>query len=324
MVHQVGQKGRRLKEIARREGWTWRDPAWIPSLITVIAKAMQDYMIRGVWYGKIIPNRGIYVMEEDWDNLILLDACRYDTFREVTGKDVDCRISRGSNTGEFIEENFAGKKLHNTVAVTANPNINRLAKGSFYHVIPVWKYGWDGKYNAVLPQTMVRYGLKAQREYPDKRLIIWFMQPHQPFIKYPELDPYGFRHLCEVTEFGTSKVPPIKNLWIEADKGAIDIKKVWEGYRTNLEIVLPYVFELAGELRGKTVITADHGNAFKRLLFPIPFRIAGHPRGIHVTDLTKVPWLVSQNGARREIKAGRVGRETVKARIAKLKGVGKL
>ena len=31
-------------------------------------------------YYKKKPNRGIYVMGEDWDNLIILDACRYDMF----------------------------------------------------------------------------------------------------------------------------------------------------------------------------------------------------------------------------------------------------
>lgn len=37
---------------------------------------------------------------------IILDACRGDYFKEVIGVNMDCRISRGLGTGEFIVENF--------------------------------------------------------------------------------------------------------------------------------------------------------------------------------------------------------------------------
>lgn len=62
-------------------------------------------------------------MIEDWDNLVLLDACRYDQFERlntISGV-LENRISQGSSTFEFLTENIAGKKSHDTVYVTSNP-----------------------------------------------------------------------------------------------------------------------------------------------------------------------------------------------------------
>jgi hypothetical protein len=54
---------------------------------------------------------GIDIFEEDWDNLIILDACRYDALRAVLPEyDLDgaleSRISRGSATPEFLRGCF--------------------------------------------------------------------------------------------------------------------------------------------------------------------------------------------------------------------------
>ncbi|MFX0073197.1 MAG: hypothetical protein ACFFAO_19130, partial [Candidatus Hermodarchaeota archaeon] len=46
------------------------------------------------------------VMDEDWDYLIILDACRYDAFCEYIGFEVDYIISYGSSTTEWCIHNF--------------------------------------------------------------------------------------------------------------------------------------------------------------------------------------------------------------------------
>ncbi len=50
------------------------------------------------------------VFREDWDNLIVLDACRHDLYEEVNGE-TDHRITLGSRTMEFLEKNFFIKIL---------------------------------------------------------------------------------------------------------------------------------------------------------------------------------------------------------------------
>jgi len=68
---------------------------------------------------------GTDVMSEDWDNLILLDACRYDAFSKVNTLkgNLEERVSKGSTSKEFIKSNFVGRELHDTVYITANPYV---------------------------------------------------------------------------------------------------------------------------------------------------------------------------------------------------------
>ena len=41
------------------------------------------------YYGKVSAHKGINVMAQDWDNLLILDGCRFDMFRDqcdLTGR----------------------------------------------------------------------------------------------------------------------------------------------------------------------------------------------------------------------------------------------
>lgn len=51
---------------------------------------------------------GTNVMSEDWDTLILLDACRYDMFADDASLDgrLESRISRGFTSEEFLDQNL--------------------------------------------------------------------------------------------------------------------------------------------------------------------------------------------------------------------------
>ena len=73
---------------------------------------------------------GIDIMDRDWDNLLILDACRYDLFDEVFphNGNLDSIVSRGSDTPEFLESNFVGRSFHDTVYVSANPQTERISK----------------------------------------------------------------------------------------------------------------------------------------------------------------------------------------------------
>ncbi|WP_152419375.1 hypothetical protein [Halobiforma nitratireducens] len=73
---------------------------------------------------------GVDVMDKDWDNLILLDACRHDVFKEVNdiSGDLQSVVSKGSTSYEFMKENFSGKELHDTVYVTGNGNTEKIKK----------------------------------------------------------------------------------------------------------------------------------------------------------------------------------------------------
>ena len=76
--------------------------------------------------GEMNPE-GIDVFAEDWDNLIILDACRKDALEQMIELDgvFESRISRGTSTLHFLQSNFQDRILHDAVYVTANDWIVR-------------------------------------------------------------------------------------------------------------------------------------------------------------------------------------------------------
>jgi hypothetical protein len=59
----------------------------------------------------------IGVFSEDWDNLIILDACRYDTLPKLNhfSEDVEKKISRGSSTIEFLRGSISRRSFPDNV-----------------------------------------------------------------------------------------------------------------------------------------------------------------------------------------------------------------
>jgi len=92
--------------------------------------------------------------------------------------------------------------------------------------------------------------------------------------------------------------------WEQLYEGTVQVDKVWDAYKENLDIVLPHVERLVDTFDEYTVVTSDHGNALGERTWPIPTKIYGHPLGIRMPELTNVPWLVTNKDVRKEVVAG--------------------
>jgi len=257
-----------IKEV-RQE---WRNSEWwqfrVPSLI-----------IRAIYSLFKKKNDGVYVMKEDWDNLIILDACRYDLFVKTNWLEgnLEKKISRGSHTYMFLKENFSGY-YPDTVYVSANPFIWDF-RNSFYQIIYI---------DTVSPKIFSEYVSKMNRIYSNKRLIVHFLQPHHPFIGETKIEDIGQEN---------------KNPYYLFAKGKIKESTIREAYKDNLKAVLPSVKKLVDELAGKTVITADHGEAFGAKIPFWPVKIYGHS-GPRIKELIEVPWLIIEKTPRKKIIKG--------------------
>ena len=134
----------------------------------------------------------VNVMEEDWDLLIVLDACRYDYFSEMyrdffIGK-LEKRVSPGCSTVEWLKRSFTSF-YEDIIYISGNPYVNSKvkiagfdAKKHFYKVIDVWDFGWDWGIGTVPPAEINRATLRYYLKYPGKRFIIHYMQPHAPYL----------------------------------------------------------------------------------------------------------------------------------------------
>jgi hypothetical protein len=233
-------------------------------------------------------------MDEDWDTLILLDACRYDMFAERVPFDGDLqsRISLGSTSEEFLEQNFGDGQYHDTVYVNANVYFSKLGlnEDETFHAVVDLLDEWDEELEIAHPETVTKAAREVHEEYPNKRVIVHYMQPHLPFI--------GERGLKLREQIGQ------RNAWIPFRNGLrpITIDELWEGYNENLDVVFEYVSELLNSIDGKVVISADHGNMVNERQGPIPTRrMFGHPWGVYSQELVKVPWFVLETGSRRAV-----------------------
>lgn len=130
---------------------------------------------------------GVDVCDAGWDNLVLLDACRYDLFESTDGLPgaLEKRQSKASNTIGFLNANVANRDLRDTVYVTANPQFRKIEDEldtEFHAVVDLWDHGWDEAMNTVLPETVTESAIEVAEQYPNKRLFVHYDQPHVPFI----------------------------------------------------------------------------------------------------------------------------------------------
>jgi hypothetical protein len=126
------------------------------------------------------------------------------------------------------------------------------------------------------------------------------MQPHIPFI-----GPTGQQLLGEGWNTDNPDVHR-RSIWsyLREGKEEIEINTVWKAYRENLDIVLSHVDSILDTVSGKTVISADHGNLVGERFSPIPTKKKyGHPYGVYVPELVKVPWFILESDERREIRS---------------------
>lgn len=246
-------------------------------------KKMNQFIHRR--FGRWDYNRtGVDIFEKDWDNLIILDACRVDTFEKycsISGE-LTTETSRGSATNEWLRGNMQGRTLHDTVYVTASPvfyQIEDSLEASFHEVYDIWSNeDWHDEYGTVLPELVAEIGEEMADKHPNKRILIHFLQPHLPFIG----------------EFGreTFNVDDFK-FWREVVTKQIQTNEadIWKAYEENLIQTLPHVAGVVENLEGKTVISSDHGQIIGKWIYPFLQKEYGHPDGIYIDDLVNVPWL---------------------------------
>ncbi|WP_276299025.1 hypothetical protein [Halorussus lipolyticus] len=237
---------------------------------------------------------GIDIFEQDWDNLIVLDACRYDEYERQSpdGGRVESRTSRAGATYEFLTANFTGRELHDTVYVSANPWYQKIRDqlgSSLHQYVPVRSKAGEEADSieelTVGPEPVSEKAREANDNYPNKRLLIHYLQPHTPY-----LGPTG-REEFEIK----------KGMWKQVKESDVSDETLWQAYRENLELALDSVSELIADLPGKTVVTADHGEHLGDRSGPIPVKTYGHFVGLYTEELVKVPWHVYDNGERKEI-----------------------
>jgi hypothetical protein len=230
-----------------------------------------------------IYNYGTPIFEDEWDLLIVLDACRPDLVEAVSEEypflDGETTMSVGSATEEWMAKNFDEQyadEMADTVYVTGNPHSSKKREGDpFRHLEAVWQHSWDDEAGTVRAETVTEYAIAAGREFDASRHIVHYMQPHHPFVPTPELN----------EGIGFEADEPFDHIWQKLRHDAVSCESVWSAYIENLRYVLDSVSILLQNFDAETaIITSDHGNAMGE------YGVYGHPMYVPLAALKRVPY----------------------------------
>jgi hypothetical protein len=242
---------------------------------------------------------GTNILDRDWDILIILDSCRTDLISEVSNEyefigDIDSIWSVGSITTEWMAQTFRKDKypeIADTGYLSTTPHTETVFdkesyltseiplsplfpstsvadRGDFDLFEEVWQYGYDSELGVVPPRTVTDRAIQIKRQENIDRLVIHYMQPHEPFIGEDNINNTG------------------KPLWEGLKAGDLDPRDVWQAYKENLHLVLEDISLLLDNIDAdKVVISADHGNLFGE------WGQFGHPIGFLHPAVRRVPWI---------------------------------
>lgn len=235
--------------------------------------------------------------DRDWEVLIILDACRYDLFEEVSREygwipeEISAVRSPASHSDDWMgyhfSEEYADEKA-SAALVCANVFTEQTtAADEWAYLDELWRTGWDTQAGVVRAETVVDAAIDAWRNERESaginRMIVWFLQPHVPFVPVEWSNGYG-----DVAEFGYESVDyrGEGSPWDRYREGKLTREELWSAYRANLRYALDNVARLRENVEtGRMVITSDHGNGMGE------WGIYGHPKGMMTDALRRGPWV---------------------------------
>jgi hypothetical protein len=245
---------------------------------TRLKQVLEEISALGV--EKVDEDAASGVCELDWEILIIVDACRHDLFEEIE-RDCDNRISLGSSTQDYIKQNWNGDH-DDVVYVTGNPMFSSARmedlvgkENPFFEIFRTYEENWDDEERTCLPEDVAKDAMTANKMFPEKKLVIHFIQPHYPFV--------GFEFGLDTGDAKEFMRHLGKDVWQLASMGEISDERVWSGYKHNLSVVMKEVEKLSETLDRDIVLTSDHGNMVGES------GLYGHPRGKSWEKLRKVP-----------------------------------
>jgi hypothetical protein len=243
---------------------------------------------------KVLSNLGRYInfgqnpITDEWDILVILDACRMDLFEEVVSQheiqknldSISSTYSCASSSHEFMKKCYGSVSesvLSKTHLITANGWENdAIDVSKFYDIDNVWKYHHNKSVGNTPPQPVTDCAVRAYRESNASKYIIHYLQPHAPFVHCS-----GKYDSVNKTHGGGNS----QNIWKKLQKNQFEKDEIWEDYAENLRIVLDHVKILLENMSGNMLITADHANGMGK------WGIYGHPGYVPVPIVKRVPYV---------------------------------
>lgn len=236
------------------------------------------------------PNLFSLIAREEWDLLIILDACRYDVLRQVCDIGVVSKaISPASCTPTFLQEAYRRQIFDDTVYVSANPQVKKHSPSEGCDLQVVSDTHWDDYLNTVPPERV--YDKAAASVHDGNRVVAHTLQPHYPHIC--EIDGVVSPVVNGLHPREQEKITDTSQIQAALSTGTLSLTDSRRSYEIATRFAWVRARDLAVELSQegyKTVITSDHGELFGE------WGLVEHPCNVSIEELVSVPWFVLEPG----------------------------
>ena len=244
-----------------------------------------------------MPMRPQNVMADDWKYLIVLDACRFDSFRKLFSRfltgDLEPRNAGAIWTLEWLQKNFtdyyedvayiSSVWFCNSLETVKRRHWRFSGAEHFVKVYDAWRWLWNDNVGTVLPWDLSRLARRTILKHPEWRFIIHFLQPHAPYLSLVDSVHHVhnrgnvpvisakkalLRHFIRLYQ----EIFGVQSLWNMMKRFNMrprtSLEESWRvagsnlvsHYEKNLQITLFFVHRLIQRLPpGKIVLTSDHG-----------------------------------------------------------------
>ncbi len=284
----------------------------------IVRRTLDPYIGRSIW------------ARDGWDICIVLDAARVDLMGEAVREydnlpnEVSAVWSNASCSIDWIHRQFneypeyarrSGYVTANPFAAHNDPDVESadLTDEKVGYLKLLYNTHWQdvgGGIETVPPEAVTDHAIDAWRRR-DKlgidRLVVHYMQPHEPFRARPEWGNDDHKLLDNLVKddstAGASVFPRVQS-------GEVNVEEFRSIYLDNHHWVLEDITErLLGNVDANVAVTADHGNGLGE------WGSWHHPPATIAPPVRRVPWFqVSSDDDRSVIPD--VGKEdSVKASI---------
>lgn len=230
------------------------------------------------------------LLKGDWGTLIVLDACRYDIFKDIVDKSpieegtLECVRSNAIGTPQWYINNWLGKRgAFPAALISANPQAFRFGELKFTRTIRAWQPLWFG--DIFVPEKTFGFYIKSSY---GARAVIHFIPPHLPFI--------GEEGRKLNIKIGMDVAQPMEFLFPDWEERCVKYGK-WEELKTcyaeSLVFMMRNIYQWLADFLPPVVITADHGE----VIGECGMYGHSHPEK-ELEDIQKnVPWFVFDDEA---------------------------
>ena len=261
----------------------------------------------------LIEGKETDLVDSAWKYLAILDAARYDYFKEVYNSHINkvgtlkMAESNTLSTPDWLQ-NFKDKDCKDIIYLNTVIKFDHwLPKHNMFKVYHLWDTHWDKDLGTIHSKSVNEVFLKEYKKHPDKRFVLHYMQPHGPYItlggqptetkeqhvvgerhipkKKRVLRDYIAGHLSESQAWTLKKYLHIKpGIPIESHYRKYGKEGVIEAYKNEIKMGLSYIVALMEKTKGKWLITADHGvTVGEKGRFGLCY--------IDTKEVREVPWL---------------------------------